>query len=73
MADQYLDCKSLKCPMPIVQISKTIKSMKAGQTLEVVARDPAFQMDLEAWIRKLGHDLVEFNEGEIQRALIMKK
>ncbi len=73
MADHYLDCKSLKCPMPIVKISKAFKSMEAGQTLEVEAMDPAFQKDLEAWVRKLGHDLVEFLEGEIQRALIRKK
>ena len=71
-ADRYLDCTGLACPMPIVRISQTVKEMSCGQTLLVEAVDPAFRSDLEAWIRMMGHEILEFSEGSIQRARIRK-
>lgn len=74
MADQDLDCKGLNCPMPIVKISRTIKQMTVGQTLSVEASDPSFKADVEAWVRKMGHALLELRvESGIQKALIEKK
>lgn len=67
-----LDCKSLRCPMPIVKISQAVKRMARGERLRVEANDPAFQADLEAWVRRLGHRLVEFHDGPVQQAVIEK-
>jgi TusA-related sulfurtransferase len=72
MPDQRLDCKGQSCPMPIVNISRTIKKMDAGQLLEVEATDPAFRADLEAWCKKLGHVLVSFEDGSSSRATVRK-
>ena len=71
-ADQYLDCRGLRCPLPIVKIGRTIKEMTSGQTLLVEVDDPAFKSDLEAWVRTVGHELLEFSEGPTQQALIKK-
>ncbi|MBF0289308.1 MAG: sulfurtransferase TusA family protein [SAR324 cluster bacterium] len=73
MADQTLNCNNLNCPMPIVQIGKTIKTLKTGNTIEVTATDPAFEADVRAWTKKTGHELVSFSDGEIKTALIEKK
>ena len=68
---EKLDCIGLSCPMPIVQLTKAVKKMESGETLEVTANDLAFKMDLEAWARKTGHTIVEFDEEEqLQRAVI---
>ena len=72
MTDVKLDCRGLNCPVPIVRISQAIKKMEASQTLEVEADDPAFGADVDAWVRKMGHELVAFDEGAIQRAVIRK-
>jgi tRNA 2-thiouridine synthesizing protein A len=72
MADVQLVCEGLNCPMPIVRISQTMRTMHAGQTLEVTADDPAFGADVRAWVKKLGHELVVFEEGPVQRAVIRK-
>ena len=72
MANKLLDCKQLNCPMPIVKISQTMKQMSAGEMLEVEATDPAFKADLKAWVQQMGHELVEFSNGSIQRAVIKK-
>lgn len=72
MADKYLDCRRLRCPLPIVRISKTVKEMAAGQTLSVEADDPAFKSDVQAWVQAMGHELLEFTDGPVQQALIKK-
>ena len=72
MADIQLICEGLNCPMPIVRISQTMKTMNAGQTLEVTADDPAFGADVRAWVHKMGHELLEFADGSVQRAVIRK-
>ncbi len=68
-----LDCTNLRCPVPIVRISQTVKTLAVGDRLRVQATDPAFRPDLEAWTRRTGHLLVEFTEGQVQQALIEKR
>ncbi|MCA9692254.1 MAG: sulfurtransferase TusA family protein [Myxococcales bacterium] len=69
-----LDCKGLNCPMPIVKISKAIRGMEPGETLRVEANDPAFKADVHAWIRRMGHALVDFTQdGKVQTAIIRKR
>ena len=72
MADKHLDCKKLNCPMPIVRISKSIREMSQGQTLSIEATDLAFKPDLQAWTRQMGHEITEFTDGPVQRAVVRK-
>lgn len=68
----HLDCTGLRCPLPIVKVSLAMKTMAAGERLLVEATDPAFRPDIMAWTRQLGHRLVSFEPGAVQRALIEK-
>lgn len=65
MATESLDCTGLSCPIPIVKISKAVKDLDVGDTLEVTATDPAFKVDIGAWARKTGHTIesLENNDG----------
>lgn len=67
-----LDCKGLRCPMPIVRVGLAMRQLAAGEQLTVEATDPAFQPDISAWARKTGHRLVEFDAGPPQRAVLEK-
>jgi len=71
-ADEYLDCRDMKCPLPIVKLSKAIKQMTAGQIIAVEASDPAFKSDVQAWVKTMGCELLEFVEGPVQVAVIRK-
>lgn len=53
-----LDLKGLTCPVPIVMTSETIKKMKEGEVLRVVATDPGFEQDLWNWARQTGNELI---------------
>jgi tRNA 2-thiouridine synthesizing protein A len=72
MVDKYLDCTQLRCPMPIVKLSKELKQMTSGQTLVIEASDPAFASDVQAWVKTMGYELLEFTEGPVQKAIIRK-
>ena len=72
MPEHQLDCKGLKCPMPIVKISKQMRKMASGDVLVVEATDPAFRADLDAWIKRFGHELRSVDEGSCIRATLVK-
>lgn len=72
MQECFLDCTGLKCPMPIVKISLVMKGLTAGEKLHVQATDPAFRADLEAWVRRVGHRLLEYRAGTPQQAVLEK-
>jgi tRNA 2-thiouridine synthesizing protein A len=53
-----VDAKGLKCPMPIVKTAQAIKTIAAGELLEVQATDPGAVKDFAAWSRSTGNDIV---------------
>lgn len=72
-ADATLDCYGLLCPMPIVQTAKRLKTMKAGEVLEVVATDPGIREDMPAWCRTTGQEFLGTeDDGEVVRVYIRK-
>ena len=72
VTDEYLDCTGLRCPMPIVKMSKILKDMPPGRCLTVEATDPAFLSDVRAWVRAMDYELVETREGTTFKAVIRK-
>ena len=72
MATVQLNCESLNCPMPIVELTKAARNLQPGDRIEVTATDMAFKPDLEAWARRMKHAIAEYGtEGPIQRALVI--
>lgn len=72
-ADKTLNCLNQLCPMPIVNISKAIKEIEVGQTLLMLADDPGAKPDMETWSRRMGHELVAFEqEGKVMKFLVRR-
>ena len=72
-ADRTLDCVHMLCPMPILKISKAIKEVEIGQTLLLLADDPGAKPDMDTWTRRMGHELIGFEqEGKLMRFLIKR-
>jgi len=64
MADQVLDAKGLNCPLPILKAKKALKTLEAGNTLEILSTDPGSVADFAAFCRTTGNELVEQSEGD---------
>ncbi len=69
---RHLDCKGLKCPMPIVQLSLAARELGKDDQITVEADDPAFRADLHAWARRTGFSIVAFVDGAVRRATLVK-
>ena len=71
MADFQLNCQGMNCPMPIVELTKAARTLESGNRIEVTATDLAFKPDLEAWARRMGHTIENFEDtGEVLHAII---
>ena len=57
--DEFLDCKGLQCPLPIIKTNKMIGTMKPNQILKIVSTDPVSTLDMVAWSHSSGHELLE--------------
>jgi TusA-related sulfurtransferase len=60
--------------MPVIRTKEEMDKLAVGETLEVLADDPAAEEDLKAWARRTGQrilDIEKTNEG--MRFLIKKK
>ena len=58
-----LDLKGLPCPIPVVRVGKAIKSIDIGHLLEALATDPGVVMDIPAWCKSTGHEIVTLERG----------
>ena len=67
-----VDLTGLKCPMPIVRLSKMMKQLNEGETVTAVADDPAFCLDVESWCEKTGHALEQLNKTEERLVAIIR-
>ena len=46
-----LDCRGLKCPLPVIRLAQRIRDVEVGDTVRVLADDPAAANDIPAWCR----------------------
>ena len=56
--DVEIDCRGLKCPLPVIRLANNIDDLEVGQTLAVVADDSAARADITAWCRMRAQELV---------------
>ena len=72
-SDVVLDAIGLLCPMPAVKTAIELEKMKQGEVLEVLTTDQISKIDLPAWCKETGNQLVDIQEdGEILKIRIRK-
>ncbi|RMD46649.1 MAG: sulfurtransferase TusA family protein [Alphaproteobacteria bacterium] len=74
MASRVLDTSGLTCPLPVLRARKALKALAAGETLEVIATDPAALIDFPVFCANAGHTLIETREeGEGRTVFVIRK
>ena len=51
-----IDCRGLRCPMPVIELAKRIGEIDVGGVVGVVTHDAAARVDVPAWCRMKGHE-----------------
>ena len=70
MTTTKLDLTGLKCPLPALKTRKALKSVKAGDFLEVHCTDPLSVIDIPNLIRETG-DRIEIKQSDENRIVFL--
>ena len=72
-ADHTLDALGLRCPEPVMMVRKTIRYMQEGETLLIIADDPATTRDIPGFCRFMEHTLLEQDTAQLPFHYLVKK
>ncbi len=71
--DHTLDALGDRRPEPVMMVRKTVRTMPVGETLLIIADDPATTRDIPGFCRFMEHELVaQETEALPYRYLIRK-
>ena len=54
-ASLTIDVRGLSCPLPVLKLNKTLKTLPAGTEFVLLATDPATLRDIPAYCASHGH------------------
>jgi tRNA 2-thiouridine synthesizing protein A len=72
LPDEIIDCRGLKCPLPVLKTEKRLALLKAGARVIVLATDPIAKIDIPLFCTQHGHACETSSEGEVLRFKILK-
>ncbi|MGX5915279.1 sulfurtransferase TusA [Aliidiomarina sp. Khilg15.8] len=72
-ADFQLDTIGLRCPEPVMLIRAKMRKMEAGQTLLVIADDPATKRDVPSFCRFMDHGLLNAQTEQTPYQYLLQK
>jgi tRNA 2-thiouridine synthesizing protein A len=59
-----LDCRGMLCPLPVIKLAQALPSLEIGDTITVLADDPAAAIDIPAWCRMRSQELVSAADNQ---------
>jgi len=57
-----IDALGRKCPIPIIMLAERIREVPIGETIAVLADDPAAKTDVPAWCAMKSQEFVAITE-----------
>jgi tRNA 2-thiouridine synthesizing protein A len=72
LADEVLDARGLKCPLPVLKTEKRLAQLKPGARLIVLATDPIAKIDIPLFCTQNGHRCETSVNGEELRFALVK-
>lgn len=72
-AQYQLDALGLRCPEPVMMLRKTVRNMNDGETLLVIADDPATTRDIPSFCEFMDHTLLASETEKTPYQYLIKK
>ncbi len=57
--DSRIDASGVCCPLPLIQLAKSVNDLKPGQTLGTISNDPIFETSVRDFCQANGHAVLE--------------
>lgn len=70
--EPVLDCRGLKCPLPVLKMEKHLAGLAPGAALVVLATDPMAKIDIPLYCRQNAHACELTEDGDVLRFSIVK-
>ena len=67
-----LDARRLLCPLPVIRTQDAIVELNTGDIIIVTSTDPGAKMDIPAWSRINGHEIIEIKEQDHEIIISIK-
>ncbi len=64
-AARVVECLGRPCPVPVIELARTLPQVAVGDLVEVLSDDPAAAYDIPAWCRMRGQSY----EGRVERTV----
>ncbi|MDD5249368.1 MAG: sulfurtransferase TusA family protein [Rhodocyclaceae bacterium] len=61
--DLRLDVSGVCCPVPLIELAKSVRNLDAGQTLLITGNDPIFESSVRDFCLANGHAVVDVVAG----------
>lgn len=61
---ETLDATGLFCPLPVLKTRRVMQRLPVGDTLTVMATDPASRIDIRHYCNTSGNELVDAREED---------
>lgn len=71
-AQELLDARGLKCPLPVLKAEKRLAELPPGATLVILANDPVARIDIPLFCLQQGHACASASEEGAMRFTITK-
>ena len=68
-----IDALGRKCPIPIIMLAEQIRDVPIGETIAVLADDPAARTDVPAWCTMKSHEFVALTERPSGWSFLIKR
>ncbi len=71
--DHTIDTVGKFCPVPIIEAANTMRSMKTGESLTVVADDEGIRNDMRNWCKMTGNEFLGEDEADGEISVYIRK
>ncbi len=72
-ANHQLDALGLRCPEPVMMVRKSVRKMQQGETLLIIADDPATTRDIPSFCEFMDHTLLASQTESTPYQYLIKK
>ena len=56
--NKVIDARNTFCPGPLMELITNMKLAEIGDTIELLSTDKGSAIDVPAWVKKVGHEMV---------------
>jgi len=60
--NNIVDTSGYSCPIPLAMVSRKLKKVQVGDTVEVISDDPDFKKEIRIWSYETGNQLIDFKQ-----------